>query len=152
MPSYRGKGIGKQLLSTIEKHARDIGCCKLTLEVKVDRRFHVFRIAASTIVMFNHDFSFNFYLASFFILYFLFFILYSFSLFFILYSSLFNFFRFFTNHSTSPLLSPGVRKQRGGQGMLQILWIRTLSATRGDGQRLLLEERTVRGGSSYDTT
>ena len=33
-PRLRGKGIGTRLLETIEKEARAIGCCKLTLEVQ----------------------------------------------------------------------------------------------------------------------
>jgi ribosomal protein S18 acetylase RimI-like enzyme len=38
MPSFRGKGIGEALLGTIEKKARDTGCCKVTLEVREDNR------------------------------------------------------------------------------------------------------------------
>ena len=33
LQSHRGQGIGRQLLQTVEGHARQIGCCKLTLEV-----------------------------------------------------------------------------------------------------------------------
>ncbi|MEZ6138752.1 MAG: GNAT family N-acetyltransferase [Pirellulaceae bacterium] len=33
-PRLRGKGIGNQLLLTIEDEARRIGCCKLSLEVQ----------------------------------------------------------------------------------------------------------------------
>jgi ribosomal protein S18 acetylase RimI-like enzyme len=32
-PEFRGRGIGKMLLGEAEKTARDLGCCKLTLEV-----------------------------------------------------------------------------------------------------------------------
>jgi len=32
--SCRGAGIGRRLLESIEQHAREIGCCKLTLEVQ----------------------------------------------------------------------------------------------------------------------
>ncbi len=32
-PKYRRRGVGRQLLSAIEQHAKKIGCCKLTLEV-----------------------------------------------------------------------------------------------------------------------
>lgn len=32
-PAYRGQGIARQLLAAVEAEARDIGCCKLTLEV-----------------------------------------------------------------------------------------------------------------------
>jgi len=30
---YRGQGVGRQLLAAVECKARDMGCCKLTLEV-----------------------------------------------------------------------------------------------------------------------
>lgn len=30
---FRGRGVGRQLLQAVEKHARDLGCCKVTLEV-----------------------------------------------------------------------------------------------------------------------
>ena len=32
-PEFRGRGVGKLLLSEAEKTARELGCCKLTLEV-----------------------------------------------------------------------------------------------------------------------
>ena len=32
-PEHRGRGIGKRLLSAVEKKAASLGCCKLTLEV-----------------------------------------------------------------------------------------------------------------------
>ena len=32
-PDWRGKGVGKALLQALEAHARQRGCCKLTLEV-----------------------------------------------------------------------------------------------------------------------
>lgn len=31
--SYRGKGLGRMLLEAVEEKARELGCCKLTLEV-----------------------------------------------------------------------------------------------------------------------
>ncbi len=34
LPAYRGTGIGRTLLSTIEERAREIGCSKITLEVQ----------------------------------------------------------------------------------------------------------------------
>lgn len=33
LPEFRGQGISQQLLQTIERIAREQGCCKLTLEV-----------------------------------------------------------------------------------------------------------------------
>jgi GNAT superfamily N-acetyltransferase len=33
MPAYRGQGVGRSLLEAVERKARDLGCCKLTLEV-----------------------------------------------------------------------------------------------------------------------
>jgi len=35
-PDFRGKGIGQALLTAVEEHARQIGCCKVTLEVRSD--------------------------------------------------------------------------------------------------------------------
>jgi ribosomal protein S18 acetylase RimI-like enzyme len=35
-PTYRGRGIGKQLLAAVEAHARTLGCGKVTLEVRSD--------------------------------------------------------------------------------------------------------------------
>lgn len=32
-PAHRGRGIGKQLLAAVERLARELDCCKLTLEV-----------------------------------------------------------------------------------------------------------------------
>lgn len=34
--SHRGRGIGRLLLERVESEARQIGCCKLTLEVRSD--------------------------------------------------------------------------------------------------------------------
>ena len=36
VPGYRGRGIGRQLLTGVERRARERGCCKLTLEVQDD--------------------------------------------------------------------------------------------------------------------
>lgn len=35
---YRGKGIGEKLLEAVQKKARVLKCCKLTLEVREDNR------------------------------------------------------------------------------------------------------------------
>jgi len=35
-PSFRGHGIGRELLAAVEKHARELGCGKVTLEVRSD--------------------------------------------------------------------------------------------------------------------
>lgn len=32
-PDFRGRGLGKRLLAEVERLARELGCCKLTLEV-----------------------------------------------------------------------------------------------------------------------
>ncbi len=34
LPEYQGQGIGSQLLRAVEAHARTMGCCKVTLEVR----------------------------------------------------------------------------------------------------------------------
>jgi GNAT superfamily N-acetyltransferase len=33
IPEYRGSGVGRGLLAAVERKARELGCCKLTLEV-----------------------------------------------------------------------------------------------------------------------
>ena len=35
-PKFRGRGIGKALLDAVADHARQAGCCKVTLEVRAD--------------------------------------------------------------------------------------------------------------------
>ena len=37
-PPARGKGVSRGLMQEIEKHARELGCCKLTLEVQENNR------------------------------------------------------------------------------------------------------------------
>jgi GNAT superfamily N-acetyltransferase len=39
---YRGRGIGKRLLQAVEHKARELGCCKVTLEVQ-ERNFRARR-------------------------------------------------------------------------------------------------------------
>ena len=34
LPAYRGMGIGRGLIAAVEAKARELGCCKLTLEVQ----------------------------------------------------------------------------------------------------------------------
>lgn len=36
LPSHRGRGIGRAMLRAMEAHARERGCCKITLEVRED--------------------------------------------------------------------------------------------------------------------
>ena len=36
VPGRRGTGVGRALLTAAEAHARELGCCKLTLEVQDD--------------------------------------------------------------------------------------------------------------------
>lgn len=35
-PDFRGRGVGQALLAAVEEHARELGCCKVTLEVRSD--------------------------------------------------------------------------------------------------------------------
>ncbi|HEX5104599.1 MAG TPA: GNAT family N-acetyltransferase [Pirellulaceae bacterium] len=35
-PGSRGQGVGRALLAAVERHARELGCCKVTLEVRSD--------------------------------------------------------------------------------------------------------------------
>jgi ribosomal protein S18 acetylase RimI-like enzyme len=36
VPEYRGQGVGRLLLERVEAKGRELGCCKLTLEVRDD--------------------------------------------------------------------------------------------------------------------
>ena len=36
VPAYRGQGVGRLLLERVEGKGRELGCCKLTLEVRAD--------------------------------------------------------------------------------------------------------------------
>lgn len=42
-PAHRGAGIGRLLLGAIERHARELGCCRLTLEVQ-ENNHHARRV------------------------------------------------------------------------------------------------------------
>ena len=35
-PQFRGQGLGRELLQAIDAYARQIGCCRVTLEVRAD--------------------------------------------------------------------------------------------------------------------
>jgi ribosomal protein S18 acetylase RimI-like enzyme len=35
-PEFRGSGVGRKLLAAVEADARQLGCCKVTLEVRSD--------------------------------------------------------------------------------------------------------------------
>jgi ribosomal protein S18 acetylase RimI-like enzyme len=47
LPTSRGKGIGRRLLEGVEAKARELGCCKLTLEVmdKNDQAVRMYQAA-----------------------------------------------------------------------------------------------------------
>gem|GEM_PF-43618 len=45
-PTQRGRGIGKRLMDTISTRARELGCCRLTLEVQ-ENNHHARRIYAA---------------------------------------------------------------------------------------------------------
>ena len=36
LPTYRGQGVGHRLLEQVAARGRELGCCKLTLEVRAD--------------------------------------------------------------------------------------------------------------------
>ncbi|WP_372678402.1 GNAT family N-acetyltransferase [Desulfosarcina sp.] len=38
LSGHRGNGVGRQLLAGVERKARDLGCCKVTLEVLENNR------------------------------------------------------------------------------------------------------------------
>lgn len=46
LPAHRGSGIGRLLLTTIEQHARNLGCCRVTLEVQ-ENNHHARRVYAA---------------------------------------------------------------------------------------------------------
>ncbi|MFZ4767505.1 MAG: GNAT family N-acetyltransferase, partial [Roseimicrobium sp.] len=45
-PQHRGLGIGRRLISAIEHRARELGCCRLTLEVQ-ENNHHARRVYAA---------------------------------------------------------------------------------------------------------
>lgn len=45
-PAQRGTGIGRMLLGAIEQRARELGCCRLTLEVQ-ENNHHARRVYAA---------------------------------------------------------------------------------------------------------
>ena len=44
LPEYRGNGLGRRLLEAVDRKAREMGCCKLTIEVQENnhRARHVY--------------------------------------------------------------------------------------------------------------
>lgn len=46
VPTHRGRGVGRSLLAAVEAKARELGCCKLTLEV-LDQNERALRIYAA---------------------------------------------------------------------------------------------------------
>ncbi len=46
VPTHRGRGIGRALLTAVEAKARELGCCKLTLEV-LDQNHRALRTYAA---------------------------------------------------------------------------------------------------------
>ena len=49
-PESRGRGVGRRLLSAVEQRARELGCCKVTLEVGETntRARHVYELEGFT--------------------------------------------------------------------------------------------------------
>jgi ribosomal protein S18 acetylase RimI-like enzyme len=47
LPTHRGRGIGRGLLAAVEVRARELGCCKLTLEV-LDKNERALRTYTAT--------------------------------------------------------------------------------------------------------
>ena len=50
LPDHRGQGIGRELLAAVEQKARNIGCCRITLEVQENNTIarHVYDAAGFT--------------------------------------------------------------------------------------------------------
>jgi ribosomal protein S18 acetylase RimI-like enzyme len=50
VPTHRGRGVGRALLAAVEAKARELGCCKRTLEVldKNERALRTYRAAGFT--------------------------------------------------------------------------------------------------------
>jgi GNAT superfamily N-acetyltransferase len=46
LPTHRGRGVGRALLAAVEAQARELGCCKLTLEV-LDQNHRALRTYAA---------------------------------------------------------------------------------------------------------
>ena len=54
-PGQRGRGIGRELMAAVERKARALGCCKLTLEVfeHNERAFRLYRAAGFAPVVYQ---------------------------------------------------------------------------------------------------
>jgi len=65
LPANRGEGISRQLLAAVEKKAREMGCCKLTLEVleKNQRAREVYEAAGFGKPVYQEESSVTFFLS-----------------------------------------------------------------------------------------
>ena len=55
LPEHRGQGIGRALLGQVETKARELGCCKVTLEVFEENRAKRLYESCGFVSQTNHD-------------------------------------------------------------------------------------------------